>query len=206
MFTGLIRDIGTVERIERPAGQGIVRLTVLAPAIASTIQPLESVAVNGVCLTAVEVRRGRMLFEMVPETLRLTTLGALRSGHRVHLEPSLSLADRLGGHLLLGHVDSTGTIIARRRQAGELTLEVRFAKALGRWLVPQGPVAVDGVSLTVGARVRPGRFTIHLIPETLRRTMLGERAVGERVNLELDYLAKLVLQGVTSRNRHASIE
>ena len=112
MFTGVIRELGTIERIERRAG--LVRLAVFAPNTAARVQRLESVAINGACLSVVETRRHTMVFEMIPETQRVTALGALRAGDRVHVEPSLTLVDRLNGHVLLGHVDGRGTIARRQ--------------------------------------------------------------------------------------------
>ena len=197
MFTGIIQEIGTVARVER--AKDLLRLTIAAPTLAARVQPLESVAVDGVCLTAVAARQGALTFEIIPETQRLTTLGALRSGARVHLEPSLTLADRLGGHLLFGHIDGLGTLVGRRHRGGELALTIRCPQSLRTFLVAKGPVAVDGISLTVGANLTAATFTLHLIPETLRRTTLGERRLGERVNLEVDYLAKLVRQFVRRR-------
>lgn len=197
MFTGIIRELGTVTRIER--SKGLVRLTVFAPKTASRLEPLDSIAVNGVCVTAVQVSRGAMTFELIPETQRLTTLGRLRPGARVHVEPALTMSDRLNGHILLGHVDGVGAIVSRRRQPGELVLEIRVPPTLRRFLVPKGPIAVDGVSLTVGQSLRRSTFTIHLIPETLRHTTFESRRHGEAVNLEVDYLAKLIHQFAMSR-------
>ncbi len=192
MFTGIIQELGTVAKIER--ARGVVRIHLHAPKTASRVGPLESVAVNGVCLSIVSVRHGLLAFEMIPETQRLTTLGRLRAGDRVHLEPSLTLTDRLNGHVVLGHVDGMGTVASRRQRAGELQLDIRLDAPLHRLLVPKGPVTVDGVSLTVGERLSRQGFTIHLIPETLRRTTLATRQRGDQVNLEVDYFAKLVRQ------------
>ncbi|PIQ84591.1 MAG: riboflavin synthase [Candidatus Omnitrophica bacterium CG11_big_fil_rev_8_21_14_0_20_63_9] len=203
MFTGIVREIGTVAKIQRAAG--LVRLTVEAPKTSPLVQPMESVAVNGVCLSATHVRGGAITFDMIGETQRLTTLGALRSGSRVHVEPSLAVTDRLSGHLLLGHVDGTGTIASRRQRAGELILNIRVSSSLRSWLVPKGPIAVDGVSLTVGAALGGSTFPVHLIPETLRRTTLGERGVGDRLNIEIDYMAKLIRQYMTASHRNGQV-
>lgn len=192
MFTGIIREVGTVSRLERSSG--LVRLTVRAPKAAAKVAALESVAVNGVCLTVTSARGGALRFDVIPETQQMTALGRLRAGSSVHVEPSLSLTDRINGHILLGHVDGVGTVIRRREHHGETMLEIRVPAGLRRWLVSKGSVAVDGVSLTVG-RALPGRgFTVHLIPETLRRTRLGALEAGSPVNVEIDYLAKLVSQ------------
>ena len=194
MFTGIVREVGTVSRLER--ARGVVRLTVDAPTIARGVEPMESVCVSGVCLTVVAARRGALVFELIPETQRLTSLAGLRRGSRVNLEPSLSLADRLNGHLVFGHVDDVGRVQRRAERSGEVTLWIQAPAALRSWIVPKGPIAVDGVSLTVGRTVRSGVFPVHLIPETLRRTALGERGPGSPVNLEADYVAKLVAQAL----------
>lgn len=190
MFTGLIRDLGVITRLA--AAGGIVRLDVDAPRLAQRLTPSESVAVNGVCLTLTRVARGRLSFDVIDETLRRTALARLSRGDTVHLEPSLTLADRLNGHLVLGHVDGTGRVMARRTRPGMVVLTIQADAAVRRWLVPKGPITVDGVSLTVGPGVRAGRFMLFLIPETLRRTTLGTRRAGDLVSLEADYLAKLV--------------
>lgn len=196
MFTGIIQELGTVVRMDRR--QGVVRLVVQAPKAAERVGPMESVAVNGTCLTVVSANAGTLAFDMIPETQSGTALNRLRPGARVHIEPSLSLADRLGGHILLGHVDGVGTIVKRRQLPGELVLEVRAPLDVRRFLVPKGPVAVDGISLTIGKRLTRSSFTVHLIPETLRRTTLREKRPGDRVNIEVDYLAKLVHQFTVS--------
>jgi len=201
MFTGIIREIGTVARVERL--RGVVRVTISAPKTAGRAQRLDSVAVNGVCLSVVAVRHDALRFDMIPETRTLTALGRLRRGDRVNLEPSLLVTDRLSGHLIFGHVDGTGVVAARRQHAGELVLTVRVAPVLRRLLVPKGPVTVDGVSVTVGRALTRSTFTIHLIPETLRQTTLGQRQAGEAVNLELDYFAKLTRQFLTEIGRSA---
>jgi riboflavin synthase len=197
MFTGIVQEQGTVVSVTR--GQGLARLVVSAPKTASRIEPLDSIAVNGVCLSVTEVRGHALNVEVIPETQQRTTLARLRAGVRVNLEPSLTLTDRLNGHLVLGHVDGVGTVIAHRHRAGELRLTIRLPRELRVLLVPKGPIAVDGVSLTVGQELTRSAFTVHLIPETLRQTTLRELAVGDSVNLELDYLAKLTRQFLLAR-------
>ena len=190
MFTGMVQEVGTVTRLAR--SRDVLQLSVQAPGLAARVQPMGSVAVNGVCLTVVAARAPELVFELIPETSALTTLRTLRAGNPVNLEPSLTLADRLNGHVVLGHVDGVGRISRRHEARGERTLEIRVDRRLAAWLVPKGPVALDGVSLTVGSRVTASGFTVHLIPETLRRTTLQERRAGDRVNIEVDYIAKLV--------------
>ena len=197
MFTGIIQEIGTVARIERT--KGLVRLTIHAPRTASRVQRLESVAVNGTCLSVVSVRGAALIFEVIRETQTRTALGGFRAAQRVNLEPSLAVTDRLNGHILFGHIDGVGTIIRRRQLPSELVLEIRMSRALRAFLVPKGPMAIDGVSLTAGKALGATTCSVHLIPETLRQTTLGTRVVGDRVNLELDYLAKLVRQFLKTR-------
>jgi riboflavin synthase len=197
MFTGIVQELGTVARLQR--SRGIVTLAVSAPKTAVRVRPLESVAVNGVCLTVVRVRDASLECEMIRETGRLTTLRSLKSGSRVNVEPSLSVTDRIGGHLVFGHVDGIGTVARRREQGGDLTLEIRVSAAMRRWLVPKGPIALDGVSLTLGQRLTGTTFSVHLIPETLRQTTLMSLKVNDQVNLEIDYLAKLVRQWLDQR-------
>jgi riboflavin synthase len=197
MFTGIIQELGTVARIERQ--RGLTRLSLDAPKTAARVQPLESVAVNGVCLTVVGNQRGLLMFEVIPHTQQLTSLSMLRAGDRVNLEPSLSLTDRLGGHVLFGHVDGLGKILKCSAGQGERSLDIGLPAEVGKWIIPQGPVAVDGVSLTVGSAPSASRMRVHLIPETLRQTTLASRAVGDRVNIEIDYFAKLTWQFLRHR-------
>ena len=218
MFTGLITEQGTISTVRRAGG--IVRLTIHAPRTAPRLAIGESVAINGVCLSVVSTRRGMLTFEAIQETQRLTNLGRLAAGDRVNVEPSLTLSDRLNGHLVLGHIDGLGRIRRRAQQAGEVALEIQVSRDLRRYLVPKAPIAVDGVSLTVGARLTPTTLTVFLIPETMRKTTLGDCRVGDAVNIEVDYVAKLIaqfakprqqqltqlLRGVTKRNRHAALD
>jgi riboflavin synthase alpha subunit len=128
--------------------------------------------------------------DAMAETLRVTTLGDWRPGRRVHLEPALRAGDRLGGHLVLGHVDGVGTVRGATRRGGQLRLSVAYPEPLGAWLLPKGSIAVDGVSLTLDEQPVGGVFTVNLIPHTMRETRLGELRPGDRVNLEADVLAK----------------
>lgn len=199
MFTGIVQELGTVVRVER--ARSVDRVTVHAPKIADHLETGESVAVNGACLSVVRRRPSQLTFEVIPETRRFTSLKTVTAGSRVNLERSLTLSDRLNGHMVLGHVDGVGRIVRRRQQAGDVVLEIRVNRALRRFLVPKGPVAVDGVSLTVGATLTATTFPVFLIPETLRKTTLQFRRVGDLVNLELDYFAKLIAQLVERRHR-----
>ena len=159
--------------------------------IARELEPGDSIAVNGVCLTATAVRDGSFEAQAVAETLQRTTLGALEPGAPVNLEAPLRAGERLGGHIVQGHADGVGTISALREQGFSRLLTIDLAPALARYVAEKGSVAVDGVSLTVSALGEHG-FTVALIPETLQRTTLGTVAVGGQVNLEVDILAKYV--------------
>jgi riboflavin synthase len=188
MFTGLIADLGSVKSIESDAdGATLEVLTALAGELAEG----DSVAVNGVCLTATAIDDGAFRAQAMRETLRRSSLQRLRPGSRVNLELALRADGRLGGHIVQGHVDGTGTIVGEREEGFSRVLEIEVSPELGRYLVEKGSVAVDGVSLTV-SEVREERFSVSLIPETLLRTNLGEAQVGDRVNIEADILAKHV--------------
>jgi riboflavin synthase len=189
MFTGLVEALGTVTSIE-PDGAGR-RLVIAEPRLAAGLSIGESVAINGACLTVVENDRSTFRFEAGPETLRRTNLGELTAGDRVNLERSLRLSDRLGGHIVQGHVDGVGYIASRERQDDWETVWFRCAAELAAQMVAKGSVAVDGVSLTL-VDVEAERFSVALIPHTLALTTLGFKAVGATVNLETDILAKYV--------------
>jgi len=188
MFTGLVQELGTVAAVEQ-TGDG-VRLTVEAP-LAAELNPGDSVAVNGVCLTAVEPSGERFAADVMHETLRRSSLGAVAAGSRVNLELPLRAHDRLGGHVVQGHVDGLGTVAEVREDGFARVVRIAAAPDLLRYVVEKGSIAVDGVSLTVAA-VDDESFSVSLIPETLERTSLGAAEPGATVNLEVDVLAKYV--------------
>jgi riboflavin synthase len=185
VFTGIVREVGTVEAVEE-AGSG-VRLRLRAPETASATAVGDSVAVGGVCLTAVAVEDGSLSFDAVPETLRRSSLGRLAPGDGVNLEPALRAGEPLGGHIVQGHVDGVGRV---RRLDAE-GLEIDAPEDLRRYLVDKGSIAVEGVSLTIAALTAEG-FAVALVPHTLSATTLGALAPGDEVNLEADVLAKHV--------------
>jgi riboflavin synthase len=188
MFTGLVERTGSVRRVE-PDGDG-VRLEVETP-LATELQQGDSIAVNGVCLTAVEPRDGSFKADVMAETLRRSSLGPLTTGDRVNLELPLRAGDRLGGHVVQGHVDGTGTVADTREEGFARLVTIAAGPEVLKYVVEKGSIAVDGVSLTVAA-VDGSSFTVSLIPETLERTTLGQAAPGRVVNLEVDVLAKYV--------------
>jgi riboflavin synthase len=185
MFTGIVRELGRVESLDA-VGES-VRLRVHAPATAAEAHVGDSVAVNGVCLTAVEVADGVVAFDAVAETLRRTSLGRLEPGAPVNVEPPLRAGEPLGGHFVQGHVDGVGRV---RRADGE-GLEIEAAPELLRYCVEKGSVTVEGVSLTVAA-LTGETFSVALIPHTRAVTTLGALSEGDEVNLEADMLAKHV--------------
>ena len=190
MFTGLISDIGVVERISPRSGGA--RLTLRPDALPVDELALgESVACSGACLTVVERGGGLVSFDAVPETLSRTTIGGWTSGTRVNLERALRLSDRLGGHLVAGHVDAVGEVLAVAPEGQGARLTVALPAAIAPLVAEKGSIAIDGISLTVAVAGRD-RFEVALIPETLARTTLGAARAGTRVNLEADVVARHV--------------
>jgi riboflavin synthase len=188
MFTGLISDLGTVSAVE--LGEGGATIAV-STSLADDLREGDSIAVNGVCLTATEIDGAGFKAEAMIETLERSSLGALHPGAHVNLELPLRAADRLGGHVVQGHVDGTGVVTSLREEGFARVLEIETDPGLTRYLVEKGSVALDGVSLTVSA-LNGRRFAVSLIPETLQRTNLGTIEEGARVNIEVDILAKHV--------------
>jgi riboflavin synthase alpha subunit len=190
MFTGIVEALGRVVEAARQ-GRGL-RLKLRVPAaVAEDLGEGDSVAVSGVCLTVVERAGERLGFDLSDETLAVTTLGELEVDEPVNVERPLRLGTRLGGHLVLGHVDGTGRITRVAPEALGRRVDIEVPPTLRQLLIPKGSVAVDGVSLTVAA-IGAAEFSVALIPHTLEATTLGRRGVGSRVNLEMDVLGKYV--------------
>lgn len=200
MFTGLVEAVGKL--IERTPTGGGFRLRI-ATDIAQALTPGDSVAVNGVCLTATLAEPGEMHAEVGPETIRVTTLGALPPGSRVNLERPLRADSRFGGHFVQGHVDATGRVEVLRAEQDFTWLTVSFPPALAVYLVLKGSIAVDGISLTV-AGLGVDRFDVQIVPFTLEHTNLGSIQVGDRVNLEADMIAKYVVRAAELADRSLS--
>ncbi len=188
MFTGLIADLGQITGLKSSADG--VRLTV-SSSLAGELSEGDSVAVNGVCLTATAIGDCTFSAEVMNETLHLSSLAEARPGAPVNLELPLRATDRLGGHVVQGHVDATGTIVATHVDGFSRRVEIEAPAEVLRYVVYKGSITVDGISLTVAA-LDTRSFTVSLIPETLQRTNLGEAEVGAVVNLEVDVLAKYV--------------
>lgn len=196
MFTGLVEDLGTVVRMDRRSDAVVLGIAPGLPGTPATIDPAalalgESVAVNGVCLTVTERDARQFTVLAGGETLRRTSLGALRVQARVNLERALRMGDRLGGHMVSGHVDAVGEIASRRDLGANLDIAIRAPATALRYVIEKGSIAVDGISLTVN-RVDDYSFAVALIPHTVARTTLAERRVGDKVNLEVDIIGKYV--------------
>lgn len=188
MFTGIIQAIGCIVSVEASGQEA--RLVLEAPTLGE--QPLsrgDSLAINGVCLTIAAMEHGRLVVDVSRETLARTNLGTVAAGSRVNLESALTPSTALGGHLVTGHVDGTGELIERREDGRSVRLRIRSPARLSRYIAEKGSICVDGISLTVND-VDDGLFGVNIVPHTLAATTIGERAVGAKLNLEVDIVAR----------------
>ncbi len=204
MFTGIVEELGEVVGLD--ADGTSARIRIRGPLVTSGAVRGDSIAINGVCLTVTNVADGEFTADVIGETLARSSLGALRAGTPVNLERPLRPDGRLGGHLVQGHVDGTGTIAAREPAGSAETVRITVPARLARYLIQKGSVAVDGISLTVSALGDGGPagdawFEVSLIPETLARTTLGRKRPGDVVNLEVDMIAKYVERLLAGRTR-----
>lgn len=189
MFTGLIEDVGVLRSLHRTGHGGVLTIATALPL--AEVRHGDSIAVDGACLTVTGIEERNFSADVSPETLDCTTLGSLRPGARVNLERALRLGDRLGGHLVSGHVDTVATIVERRQDSNAVRFALQLPSEHARLLVAKGSVTLDGISLTVN-QVTGDTFTVAIIPHTRLRTTLSERRLGDRVNIETDLLAKYV--------------
>ncbi|MCQ4618760.1 riboflavin synthase [Corynebacterium sp. CCUG 71335] len=189
MFTGLVEEVGSVEKLERL--DEAVRLTVRGPKVTADAQPGDSIAVDGVCLTVVEAAGGVFTADVMQETLNRSRLGSYEVGSNVNLERALAAGARMGGHIVQGHVDGVGELISRESSEHWDVLRFSLPEQLARYVVEKGSIALNGTSLTVSA-VSADYVEVSLIPTTLAETTFGELAVGEPVNMEVDVVAKYV--------------
>lgn len=187
MFTGIIEEVGCIQYIRSSSRGG--RISVSASIILQDIHLGDSIAVNGVCLTAVEFDNSRIVFDASPETLQRTTLGKLRVGDEVNLERALRADSRLGGHIVQGHVDATGKYLGYRQIGNSYDVTFSFPRSIARYICEKGSIAVDGVSLTV-ASLAQEQFTVAVVPHTWQMTALKRLRIGDLVNLEADVVAK----------------
>jgi riboflavin synthase len=197
MFTGIIEELGTVEAVEKQ--NDAIRLSIRAATVLEGTGLGDSIAVNGCCLTVVTVDDGVWTADVMQESLDKTSIGDVRPGDIVNLERAVTADKRLGGHIVQGHVDAVGTVVSRTPSEHWEVVELEVPGGLTRYLVDKGSITIDGVSLTV-VETHDNRFTVSLIPETLARTTLGTRQPGDRVNLEVDVIAKHVEKLLTSAN------
>jgi riboflavin synthase len=193
MFTGIVQGMGRVAALERSADGARVRIET---PLVSELAPGDSIAINGVCLSAASLENGSFTADAMNETLARSSLGALTVGSEVNLELPLRASDRLGGHVVQGHVDGVGRVASVTEDGFARRLRVDAAPELLRYVIEKGSIAVNGVSLTVTG-LDGGSFTVSLIPETLKRTNLGQAGPGDKVNLEVDLLAKYVEKLIT---------
>lgn len=189
MFTGLIEDVGRVVKLERRGSSASLTVGTALPADGFRLG--DSVAVNGVCLTVVTMKGGSLSFDVSPETLDTSSLGRLTPGGEVNLERALRLSDRLGGHIVTGHIDCVATISGRREESGNIIFDFTLPGENARFLVPKGSVAIDGISLTVNS-VSSNGFSVNIIPHTAAMTTLQLRRQGDTVNIETDIIGKYV--------------
>lgn len=195
MFTGIIEAIGRIEALEERGGDQRIRIDAGAGGVnagaldLSQVSTGDSIAVNGVCLTVVELNPRGFAADVSRESLSLTTLGTLKAGARVNLEQALRLSTPLGGHLVSGHVDGVGTLLEVREDARSWRLQIHAPGELARYIAPKGSICVDGTSLTVN-HVKGAVFDLNIVPHTLDATIIGEYRVGTRVNLEVDLIAR----------------
>jgi len=190
MFTGIIREMGKVVEKKYNGGNVVLGIKTVAE-----LDVADSVAINGVCLTVVDKRADRFYVEVMPATLRCTNLGKLRVGDEVNIEPALRLNNRVSGHLVTGHVDGVGRITYLRRRHGYYEMKVKIDTSLMQYMIPRGSIAIDGISLTI-AEVKQDGIIVNITPYTLENTNLKHRRVGDKVNVEVDVLAKLVKSDV----------
>lgn len=194
MFSGLISYKGNVQQVQ-PLPQGGLRLRVRCEGASDEeVEPKDSIAINGVCLTATQVEHNIIDFDVIPETLARSNLGSLREGDSVNVEYSLRLGDRMGGHFVYGHVDAAAAVLSRTPEGQGERMRIALPEKLRRYVCEKAFISVDGVSVTVAA-AGDEWFELGLIPETLRRTTLGHRNAGDRVNLEVDPLARYAVHG-----------
>ena len=198
MFTGLVAELGTVQSLTRQ-GQSY-HLTVTADKVLAGLKIGDSIAVNGACLTVVQLGGGSFTADVMPETVRLTNIGLLNSGDRVNLERTLRLCDGLDGHIVTGHVEGLGTIMSRRPDGIATLVTISAESRLLKYILPKGSIAIDGISLTV-TQLAGGSFTVSLIPHTMRETTLGFKQIGDKVNLETDIIGKYVERMLTFKDK-----
>lgn len=189
MFTGIIEELGAVSKIQRRAG--VVNLTIACKVAHADTKVGDSVSVNGVCLTVVYINKDSLTFDLIGETIKKANLGNLKLRDKVNLERATKLGERLGGHLVTGHIDCVGIIRQKRQVSGDIIFNISIPEEFSKYLVDKGSVTIDGISLTI-AQVRGNTFSVHLIPHTLKMTTLGFKGPSDKVNIESDLIGKYI--------------
>lgn len=203
MFTGIIQELGKLERIENK--QNGVRLWIQAPKMRAISQMGDSIATNGVCLTVSDFSNQGFCADVMPETMRRTAFASLKPGAALNLEPALRLADRLGGHLVSGHVDAVGRVLTLRPEGNAVLMEVSINEPAGKMLIEKGSIAIQGISLTI-ASCTTTSFWVSLVGHTRSETTLGSIRIGDPVNLETDMIGKYIYQFTNQEASEAKMD
>lgn len=198
MFTGIIEDIGVVDVLGKQ--ENLYTLSLKAPKVSVGIRLGDSVAVDGVCLTVIKIKKDLLTFDMMKETLDKTTLGAVSKGSRVNLERAMQASSRFGGHMVTGHVDGLSTLRNILRAKNYIECQMTIPKGLKKFIVPKGSVCLNGISLTVG-KVAAKQFSVYLIPFTMSETTMADKKAGDVLNIEVDILARYILGEESNRVR-----
>lgn len=202
LFTGIVEEIGTVSAVK--PGPNSLQLSIRCTKVLSDVNKGDSIAVNGVCLTVAEFSNTQFVADVMPETVKATTLQALRTGSTVNLERAMAANGRFGGHIVSGHVDGTGEVISVKQKDNAIYMEIKIAQALLKYFIPKGSVTVDGTSLTVFGVTNKG-FIISLIPVTQGDSIIGQKRIGDQVNIECDIFAKYMERLLTTNNENSNV-
>lgn len=193
MFTGIIEGLGSIVIFDKKtSNRSAAKMKIKLDKIAKGLKVGDSVAINGVCLTAVNISKGITEFEMIGETIKKTNLGSLERGDQVNIERSLKVGERLEGHFVLGHVDGVGIISKIEKQTNQVQIWIKIPKELSKHVIKKGSITVDGISLTIVDKLKD-QFSVSIIPHTMQVTNLGYKKIGDKVNIETDILGKYIL-------------
>jgi riboflavin synthase len=193
MFTGIIEGLGSIVMFDKKtSNRSAAKMKIKLDKIAKGLKVGDSVAINGVCLTAVNISKGITEFEMIGETIKKTNLGSLERGDQVNIERSLKVGERLEGHFVLGHVDGVGIISTIEKQTNQVQIWIKIPKELSKHVIKKGSITVDGISLTIVDKLKD-QFSVSIIPHTMQVTNLGYKKIGDKVNIETDILGKYIL-------------
>lgn len=193
MFTGIIEGLGSIVMFDKKtSNRSAAKMKIKLDKIAKGLKIGDSVAINGVCLTAVNISKGITEFEMIGETIKKTNLGSLEPGDQVNIERSLKVGERLEGHFVLGHVDGVGIISKIEKQINQVQIWIKIPKELSKHIIKKGSITIDGISLTIVDKLKD-QFSVSIIPHTMQVTNLGYKKIGDKVNIETDILGKYIL-------------